>query len=263
MPEEALWSEHRFDGTEQQETARDLVEGPIAVALAAAVEQPESLRIGHKADERPYVVDNSAIPVQRDTGIVSLKGLEPNVSGDPVAISKPVRGKRTSKELVFLHDLKIVHPKELYPFTPKVDPAELGVPASFQDLGSARSGIEKQRTMEYIPYMDQAMAKFADNDHKGCLEDLGLVLEQYPNDVNALFYTGLCSYNLGLYGRARKYLHRSAVHEVDAFREEGVWYHALALDRLGESNAAQESYARIVAEEGFYAQRARARMRTP
>ncbi len=113
---------------------------------------------------------------------------------------------------------------------------------------------------EYVPYFTEALRKFKRNDHKGCLEDLRFLLAQYPKDVNALFYAGLCSYNLGMYSRAREFLGRSALHPIDTFDEESEWYLALTLDRSGEHEEAVEAYNKIIAERGFYAERARERM---
>ena len=109
--------------------------------------------------------------------------------------------------------------------------------------------------------MDEALGRFAENDHKGCLDDLRFLLAQYPDDVNALFYGGLCAYNLGMYDRARALLHRAATHPVDVFNEEAAWYHALTLERLG-ADGALDAFVRISANEGFYAEQARQHLAT-
>ncbi len=163
--------------------------------------------------------------------------------------------------LLFPHDLKLVHPEELYPYEPGVFLEMQSVSAAYPDRKTEQSNSEKQRSMAYTVYMDRALGQFSDADHRACLKSLNFLLEQYPNDVNALFYAGLCSYNLALYERARQFLHRAATHQVDSFYEEATWYHALTLDRLGEQEAAQEAFARIAAEQGFYATRAMERLR--
>jgi tetratricopeptide (TPR) repeat protein len=230
-----------------------------AIEIATAVEQPESLRIDHVDVVRNAPDREVQVPVERETGvqpIASTRPAEPVV--EPVR-TRPERAARASRQLLYLHDLKLVHPKELYSAIPDIDPAKLGVPAQYTDRSNVQRGTEEQRLQAYTAFMDVALAKFARNDHKGCLDDLRFLLDQYPDDVNALFYAGLCSHNLALYGRARNYLHRAATHNFDTFYEEAVWYHALTLERMGEVDAAQEAYARIVAENGFYADRARSR----
>jgi tetratricopeptide (TPR) repeat protein len=230
-----------------------------ATEIATAVEQPESLRIDHVDVVRNAPDREVRVPVERETGvrpIASTRPAEPVV--EPVRI-RPERAARASRQLLYLHDLKLVHPKELYTAIPEIDPAKLGVPAQYPDRSDLQRGTEEQRQQAYTAFMDAALAKFTQNDPKGCLEDLRFLLDQYPDDVNALFYAGLCSHNLALYGRARNYLHLAATHNFDTFYEEAVWYHALTLERMGEIDAAQEAYARIIAEDGFYADRARSR----
>lgn len=247
-------------------------EPPVAVApapsllpdlsvIAASEEQPETLRIGHRKEERPsHIAD---VPVHRDPGPGLMKGIAPQDPSPEPPAARPARGERTSRRLLFPHDLKLVHPDELYPFEPEVDPSDLNVSARYSDQRAQQQATEPQRLVGYTDFMGTALGKFATNDHKGCLEDLRFVLDQYPKDVNALFYAGLCSYNLALYGHARTLLHRAATHPVDSFAEEATWYHALTLDRLGETEAAREAFARIANQEGFYAERARTRLQRP
>ena len=230
---------------------------PAMAEIAAAEEQPEPLRIGHREEERP-------VPVYDKERMAREPGPEP-LHRSPTAtpappLAKPIKARRPSRQLLFPHDLKLVHPAELYPYEPGVDLAELNVQARYGDRRDQQAGTERPRPMRYTTFMGTALGEFARNDHKACLEDLLFLLEQYPEDVNGLFYAGLCSYNLALYGHARTFLHKAATHPVDSFEEEATWYHALTLERLGEMEAAQEAFARIVTQEGFYAGRARARL---
>jgi hypothetical protein len=159
-------------------------------------------------------------------------------------------------QLLYLHDLKVVHPRALYAREPLLEVEPGGVDARYADRDQQRQARGSEQHMLYTAYLDEAMAHFARTHHKEALAELRFLLTQYPDDVNALFYAGLCAYNLGLNDRARSFLHRTATHPVDAFDEEATWYHALTLQRAGERQAAQEAFARIAAGGGFYAERA-------
>jgi hypothetical protein len=230
--------------------------------IADAQEQPESLRVGHAPEERHHRPPAPAAPLEREPAPERIGGTTPAMPGVSSGPAAPRAGRRMrpSRLLHYLHDLKLVHPSELYPTEPLLPVDERHVPAAYPDA-EARRAAEPPRTMPYLAFLDEALGKFVRNDHKGCLEDLRMVLAQYPDDVNALFYAGLCCHNLGLHERARTLLHRAAVHPIDSFDEEAAWYHALTLERLGEEQAAQEAFARIAAQGGFYAQRAAARVR--
>ena len=122
--------------------------------------------------------------------------------------------------------------------------------AALIDSKSQTSATNKQ---------DDALGSFVKNDHKGCLDDLRFLLDQHPDDVNALFYSGLCAYNLGLYDRARGFLQRAAGHPVDVFDEEAAWYYALTLDRLKDPGA-HDAFQRIANGDGFYSELAKGRI---
>lgn len=230
-----------------------------ATEIEAAQEQPESLRIGHEPTAlHRRTADQSA--VARDGGIEPLPARPPAMERGPEASGPLSSGRsRPSLRLLFLHDLKVVDPRELYATDPTLTLADAHVAARFADQRAQQQAREESITLSYTVFMDEALARFARNDHKGCLDDLRFLMEQYPDDVNALFYAGLCSYNLGLYGRARTLLHHAATHPVPVFDEEAAWYHALSLEQLGEAAAAQEAFGRIAAGRGFYADRAAAR----
>ena len=237
-----------------------------AEEIATAQEQPESLLIGHERlalhaqplRQRRAVVDPE--PVERDGGIEPIAPREPVIArGEAKAEPRIERKRKSSRQLVFLHDLKLVHPLELYTADPVLALADEGVAARFADATVAGSASETVM-MPYLEFMDGAVARFAASDHKGCLDDLRFVLGQYPDDVNALFYAGLCSYNLGMYARASALLQRAATHPVDVFDEEALWYGALTTERLGGKEAAREAFARIAAQGGFYAEQARMRL---
>lgn len=233
-----------------------------AEEIIAAVEQAETLRIGHAAGERHTEVVAKREVVVREQALERLPSSTPPIGTMPDARDRaPRRGGGNSLQLHFLHGLKLVHPSELYPREPQVEMEAQGVSARYADLQEQQLANKRPVMMQYLHFMDKALESFVRNDHKNCLEDLRFLLAQYPNDVNALFYGGLCSYNLGLYSRARDLLHRASTHPIAVFDEEATWYHALTLERMGETEAAQEAFGRIAAQGGFYAERAAGKLR--
>lgn len=235
-------------------------EAPLAPAeIAAAEERPAAERIGHE----PRALHTSAmtLAVEREQGI---ERVDPRRSAMDLAAPgpdlRPVRPVRSSRQLLFLHDLKLVHPQELYKNDPVMRLADAHVAARHQDVRAQDSLRAENVMLAYTAFMDEALGRFARNDHKGCLDDLRFLLDQYPDDVNALFYGGLCAYNLGLHDRALRLLGRAATHKVDVFDEEAAWYHALTLERLGGTEAARAAFARIASQGGFYAEQAASRI---
>ena len=237
---------------------------PGSAEIAAAVEQPESLLIGHAPAEphRRPIHPGTAVPSLEHVERVRIEPATPREIGTAVnrrdPTMRPEGARRPSVQLIYLHDLKLVHPQELHGSNPRIEASGANVDARFADRREEQRAEGEERRVAYLDFMDEALARFTANDHKGCLEELRFVLAQYPEDVNALFYAGLCTYNLGLYDRAEHFLRLAMVHPLQVFHEEGEWYHALALDRSGRSEEARISFERIANAGGFYAQRASA-----
>lgn len=236
--------------------------------IAQAQELPEFERIGHAPDDRHAKAMAPQQPVERvglermDKRNVDTQGLlNAADTAEHRSTAKPDGPHRISRQLMFLHDLKLVDPREMYAQDPQMQLAEESVAARFADRSAQDSVSSQNITAAYTAFMDEALYRFAQNDHRACLDDLRFLLAQYPDDVNALFYAGLCSYNLGLYKHARNFLHRAATHPIDVFDEEAQWYHALTLEQLDEHHAASEAFTRIAAGTGFYAERAKARIK--
>lgn len=227
---------------------------PMEIAeIMEAVEQPAVGRIGHATNER----HNEAMQHVVERTMIDRLEARPVDTTAPVRTERrPVTASKPSRQLVFLHGYKLVHPNELYAFGPMLHEWQGHTPAEHADTEAKNAAAGRVRTVSYLSFMDAAMAKFKAHDHKGALMELRFVMDQYPDDVNALFYAGLCAYNIGAYERAENFLTRSATHRIDTFDEEAQWYHALTLEQLGDHAAAQRAFARIAAQGGFYAGRA-------
>lgn len=226
--------------------------------LAAAEALPVAAQIGHEpAHQRPVVVrDTSSIAATIIPPVDPAAALSPETQ--PSASPEIVRTAPTpgsNRQLAFVHDLKLVDPSELYAHVPVInDPG--GVPASFADADQRTERTEPPRVMRYMDFMEEALGRFDANDHRGCLRELLFLLSQYPKDINARFYAGLCCYNLGLNDRAMSYLGAVVNDPVDTFREEADWYLALAQERAHGPGTARGAFERIASAKGFYAAKA-------
>ncbi len=226
--------------------------------LASAEALPVAAQIGHEpAHQRPVVErDTSSI----EPTVIPTVAPVPEVTSPTspeVVRTAPTPG--SNRRLAFVHDLKLVDPSELYAHAPVInDPG--GVPANFADSDQRTERTEPPRVMRYMDFMDEALGRFNANDHSGCLRDLLFLLSQYPKDINARFYAGLCCYNLGLNDRAMSYLGAVVSDPVDTFREEADWYLALAQERAQGPEAARGAFERIATAGGFYSAKARLKL---
>ncbi|MEO8067766.1 MAG: hypothetical protein ABI599_08755 [Flavobacteriales bacterium] len=239
--------------------ANDNIVPPTELEITAAMPIKAQMQIGHEPAIGKPPLKAEEVVVRLDTVIISE--VEPRHSSpeqDDTTASH-VRGNvYDSRKLVFLHNLKLVHPDELYGSEPPPI-SDLGVSARFNSPEEQAAAEPETRPVPYLEHFDAALAAFAGSDYKRTLSDLRVVLAQYPNDVNALFYAGLSCYNLGLFSKAESYFERAAVHPVRSFDEEALWYQALSVERTEGFEAARPLYATIAHSGGFYAQQARFR----
>lgn len=167
---------------------------------------------------------------------------------------------RASRRLVFLHGLKVVHPSALYGIAPSDILRSPGTPANTGSSGSNDLPSDLI-ARPYLDYMDEALGAFMGGDRQRALDDLYILLAQYPVDVNAQFYAGLACYDLGLLPRARRFFDLAEHNRVDAFDEEAAWYLALTIERMDGKAAARSSFEWIAQAKGFYSGPAAERLR--
>ncbi len=135
-----------------------------------------------------------------------------------------------------------------------------GVSADKENAGS--EGIMVDHVVTYIPYkafLNEYLSKFAENDFKGALTGLLIIQQQFPDDLNASFYSGLCYYNLGKNRQAITAFDKAISNSFTTFKEEAEWYKALCLIEDGSKKnkaMAKELLQKITNDKGFYSKRA-------
>jgi hypothetical protein len=231
--------------------------------LIQATALPESLRSAYRGVDHFVQLPDTADAIVRTDPPAHVDALpvEP-VIAPPIDVVNPqgVPAPKPSRQLMFFFDLKLVHPKELYPVDPVLELADGSVDARYSDAQAKTNAGPLDNAVPYDRFFKIAMGKFSRGDRQGCLEDMFVVLEDHPEDVNALFYAGLCCYDLGMFPRAASLLDRARQHEVDTFIEEAEWYHALAEERVEGRGDALPLFNAVVERSGFYAERARAHL---
>jgi tetratricopeptide (TPR) repeat protein len=97
---------------------------------------------------------------------------------------------------------------------------------------------------------------FSQNKFKDALSRFDLILETYPDDVNALFYSALCLYNLNQFNLCEKRLIELKNTKFTNFDEEQEWYLLLTYYSLHKDQQFIELKTQIVEAGGFYSKKA-------
>jgi tetratricopeptide (TPR) repeat protein len=115
---------------------------------------------------------------------------------------------------------------------------------------------EQELKIPYINILNKAIEDFAQQDYKLALLHFDEILQTYPDDANALFYGGMCLYNLRVYEQAESRLLKLQSIPFANFSEEAEWY-LLRVYQQAKKEAAFSSLRKtIIDQKGFYAQKA-------
>lgn len=167
-------------------------------------------------------------------------------------------------KMLYIKNLKAVDYSILY--TNHIAKKEWILTGTTADKESAISeGVIADQVIKYIPYKEfliEGLTKFSKNDYKGALGHLLTIQQQYPDDVNASFYSGLCYYNLGKTRQAITMFDKTIGNSITTFKEESEWYKSLSLLEDGKKSDAKVLMKKIESEGGFYAKSAREKMKS-
>ena len=133
-----------------------------------------------------------------------------------------------------------------------------GTSAEFESEANEQNAelIEKQVDMPYFGYLTNSMEHFANGDYKKAITNYLIILEQYPEDANALFYGGLCYYNLKKFDKSIEFFDRILNLAINAFKEEAKWYKVKSLLKLKRTAEAKKLLDEIISDGSFYADQA-------
>lgn len=149
----------------------------------------------------------------------------------------------------FENRVKLIN-KTIYTFS--------GLNASFES-NTARNNqelIEQTVQVSYLEYLEETIYYFSKDKCKSALKRLKTISSQYKNDLNALFYGGLCYYNLGNFHLALESFEKILQLKEGPFTEEAQWYMAKTLIKLKHPSKAKALLADIILFNGYYKEQA-------
>ncbi|MDD3686612.1 MAG: tetratricopeptide repeat protein [Bacteroidales bacterium] len=104
----------------------------------------------------------------------------------------------------------------------------------------------------YTAFLEQALSKTKAGNYFGAIDDFNIILEQFPNDQNALFYKAFCMYELNDNDIALKEFDKVLNGRINTFHEESMWYKGLIYKEEKQYAAAEKVLEEIVNDNGYY-----------
>ncbi len=171
---------------------------------------------------------------------------------------------RSNIRVVYLHNLKLA----LAPsFEIDIkDPIAVGqgLPASQEKVYRSPSKLfKKYQNLEndeltYLERMEPVLKDVESGRYVAGLTQISQL--DHENDVNILFYSGLCHFHMAEYETSIELFERSRDHLVQSFYEEATWYLAASLLKVGRQEEAIDLYNEILLRNGHYSPMAASRL---
>jgi hypothetical protein len=191
------------------------------------------------------VADNEAL-ARRQVDLSAI--LPPAIRDEQVRYSEnaPVR---------FIHDLKVTDYGTLY-FRPAGVDLRSGLDATYSGDHRAYDPENQEGQVFLHEMLSEALLRYKEGSYRECLYLISQVSEKNDEDINALFYSAMCHYQLGRFRVALKGFDEILGKQNNTFHQEAEYYKALALYHDGEKSASHELLRSIAAGRGFYSAKA-------
>jgi TolA-binding protein len=179
--------------------------------------------------------------------LVSIKKIETTINAN--------RNQESGKE-IYLHDVKLIDYRA-YRSKPQIKAKQLilnGTPASQENQSFNVNNLNEWKTIDipYIEYIDKTISIFAKGNNKKALARLEQILETYPEDLNANFYSGICYFNLNEFNKAISAFEKCLNSQFMNFNDEAEWYLAKSLKANHEEEKADKLFEKIKNSNSYY-----------
>lgn len=139
-----------------------------------------------------------------------------------------------------------------YSYDKRINKKNMNIPSNFTNISISDNFSEQKLELTYVDFLGQALDKINKKNYNGAIEDFNTILDQYPNDLNAVFYKALCLYEINSNQNSINYFDIALSSKINTFHEESKWYKGLILKEEKQYAAAEKVLEEIVNEQGYY-----------
>lgn len=126
-----------------------------------------------------------------------------------------------------------------------------------QNMVSEDDEYVTRDTIPYIQYASSALTYLKNGFYKESINKWSLVLSQYPDDENALFYIAYSNFLSKDYQKALQYFNKAESGYFQVFDEESRWFIAQCLIELKRLDEAKKILKSIIDQNAHYTQQAK------
>lgn len=168
----------------------------------------------------------------------------------------PTKSRSNFAMETYVNDLKVLDYR-YYRKKARQEKTDLltGTPAA-QEYQGAGANQRENLDISYMNFLSNTLSDFNRGEYKVALIGFDQILLTYPDDVNALFYSALCLYNLKQFNLCEQRLKVMNLAKFDNFDEEQHWYLLLCYKAQGKTQEFSDAKQEIIRANGFYASKA-------
>jgi len=115
--------------------------------------------------------------------------------------------------------------------------------------------IKSEKTIHYNNFLEKGLYKLKKQKYTEAIDIFNTILIQYPEDINAKFYKGICYFELKKFEKAISNFNLVLNDTINIFNQEANWKKALSLINTNKDEGIK-LLIEIQNEAGFYSQKA-------
>lgn len=235
------------------------------VAIPQAINQLKALPTNQQITKKEVLTHQSHLRTVQSTSHEKIEELividEKTLSPLPVTILQHATelSKQTKAAEIYLHAFKAIDYTK-YREQAKIETEQITLTGTSADMEYDKKpqvdAAFHTAAIPYIDYLQKTLGYLNKSNWKQALTRFNKILETYPDDLNARFYSGLCYYNLQEYQKACIAFSTCLQLGFSNFNEEAIWYLALSKKSNGENEDAKKLFNQILLQNGYYSKQA-------
>lgn len=207
--------------------------------------------------QKRIIFQNENIPI-KEIESIPVNYIETTFKKDEDALKT-----NYNSDVIYIYDLKVADYNKLYfNHVPQTAFSKGYTPPSKENEKSSNNWVEKEgpHSIAANRVLKQGLECFNKGKYTKAISSFQLLLENNPDDINALFYGGLSLSQMGKNNSAINYLEHVLKSSNNVFYQEAKWNLALLKLKTSEQETAKQLLIEIVNEKGFYSQKAQEKL---
>jgi TolA-binding protein len=114
------------------------------------------------------------------------------------------------------------------------------------------NNINENHKITYIELLENALENLSAKKYPEAIDNFNIILNQYPDDQNAIFYKGICYYETNKNSISLRYFDAALNSKINTFHEDAKWYKSIIYKKEKQYEIAHKILEEIINDNGYY-----------